>query len=272
MGSRTASPSAQSRCYHWPLSAANWRANCDGLKLQYTNEYPIYSDAWITGEINQGLGPYKFLNALGFHERHEAHVYPAIILRVDWHLTSEEMASTGGTTDAARYHGGELEDELAALLGLCIGVRAKAGASSRRFDPAGDPKGRPFPGTSKMVPRIAFQRVQRLILPWTARQHCMNDAMDTAFRRMPSLTTASAGAVVKAARLHQEALWIAEGAPEMAWLLLVTAVETAADHWRRASISPLSWLEERKPRLCKRFREECQEDPVSYTHLTLPTN
>jgi hypothetical protein len=38
-------------------------------------------------------------------------------------------------------------------------------------------------------------------------------------------------ALVRSARSYQEAVWIAEGDPQLAWLLLVSAVETAANQW-----------------------------------------
>ncbi len=46
----------------------------------------------------------------------------------------------------------------------------------------------------------------------------------------------------------------------MAWLLLVTAVETAAHHWRKATVSPMSWLRERKPKLRDLFKKEGRDD------------
>jgi hypothetical protein len=38
--------------------------------------------------------------------------------------------------------------------------------------------------------------------------------------------------LVRSARLYQDALWLAESQPALAWLLLVSALETAAVYWR----------------------------------------
>jgi hypothetical protein len=52
-------------------------------------------------------------------------------------------------------------------------------------------------------------------------------------------------ALIRAARMYQEAVWIAESAPEQAWLLMTSAVETAAHQWRTAQMSPRDSLRTR---------------------------
>ena len=233
-------------------------------------EFPIYSDAWITGQIDAGLGPYCFLNAIRIKGMYEAHLFPAIVLRIDWHVPTGDLRPDLTKTDTRSYHGGRLEDELAALLGLCLGIRAKAGDETRHFDQGGDPKGRPTASGFKVVPQIQFGRQQARILPWSCGTHCLDAAGILPFRQLHSLSYEAAAAVIKAARLHQEALWIAEGAPEMAWLLLVTAAETAAHHWRSATTSPLEWLKKRKPELCRKFLKEKREDLLNLVADELP--
>jgi hypothetical protein len=49
--------------------------------------------------------------------------------------------------------------------------------------------------------------------------------------------------------MYQEALWAAESEPSMAWLLLVSALETAANEWQRSNGSPVERLQESKPEL-----------------------
>lgn len=55
----------------------------------------------------------------------------------------------------------------------------------------------------------------------------------------------------------------------MAWLLLVTAVETAAYQWRNATTSSLDWLIDRKPKLYKRFQEEGRQDLFEFVAVEL---
>lgn len=227
--------------YPWPACIANWQAFSDGEPLLETVEYPVHTDAWVTGQVESGLGPYTLLNSFG--AEHEPTRYPAIILRVNIHLPQGALKHSLSVTDATAYHAGDIEDELSALLGMCVGIRTKAGGFTRRFDPSGDQRGQPFAGVHKAVPPLlkpGFQR--RWILPRLGKTHCLDGALTLGFRWLPTLNPNSGASLVKAARLHQEAVWIAEGAPELSWFLLVTAVETCAKAWAvRTGKSGTNW-------------------------------
>jgi hypothetical protein len=54
-------------------------------------------------------------------------------------------------------------------------------------------------------------------------------------------------AIVRAARLYQDALWVAESEPALAWVLFVSAVETAAGHWDIQADSPRTRLQASRP-------------------------
>jgi hypothetical protein len=54
-------------------------------------------------------------------------------------------------------------------------------------------------------------------------------------------------ALARAARAYQNAVWIADGEPNLAWLLLVSALETAATHWRTSEGSPVDVLRAVRP-------------------------
>ena len=58
----------------------------------------------------------------------------------------------------------------------------------------------------------------------------------------PTLRAEQAIGLVRSARLYQDALWLAESEPNLSWLLLVSAVETAANLWRSEDGSPLDRL------------------------------
>jgi hypothetical protein len=72
----------------------------------------------------------------------------------------------------------------------------------------------------------------------------------------------AAGVLVAAARLYQDALWMAELDPHLAWLLLVSAVETAANHWRRKNRNHVERLTDSKPALVKLLHERGGADLV----------
>ena len=51
-------------------SQLNWlkSLNVPDANVSAVVEYPFYSDARITGEFTDGLGPYSFLNAVPLHD------------------------------------------------------------------------------------------------------------------------------------------------------------------------------------------------------------
>jgi hypothetical protein len=61
------------------------------------------------------------------------------------------------------------------------------------------------------------------------------------------LSASAAIALVKAARLYQEALWLVETETPLSWLLMVSAVETAANQWRCQKEAPAERLKDSKP-------------------------
>jgi hypothetical protein len=67
--------------------------------------------------------------------------------------------------------------------------------------------------------------------------------------QLPELGMGDSVALVRSARLYQDAVWLAESQPGLAWLLLVSAVETAAHHWRQSQDSPVDRLRASKPDL-----------------------
>jgi hypothetical protein len=61
------------------------------------------------------------------------------------------------------------------------------------------------------------------------------------------LSPEQAIALVRAARLYQDALWLVESEPNLSWLMLVAAVETAASYWQSSKDLPLERLKDSRP-------------------------
>jgi hypothetical protein len=95
----------------------NWIAATKDEPSQGAFEYPLFTDARITGEITEGYGPYQFLNPVHLRKR-PGLVRPAIILRFELRLKFPDPVMK--STDARRYHGGSLIDEIAALSSLAL--------------------------------------------------------------------------------------------------------------------------------------------------------
>jgi len=63
------------------------------------------------------------------------------------------------------------------------------------------------------------------------------------------LESAAATVVLRAARLYRQALWVADDDCELAWLLMVSAIETAAAHWHPKGKEPPTILADQNPGL-----------------------
>lgn len=78
----------------------------------------------------------------------------------------------------------------------------------------------------------------------------------------PDLDREAAIVLVKSARLYQQALWVCDTTPETAWLLLVSAIETAAGYWNAAQMTPAERLNRSYPQLVRVLRENAGDSLV----------
>ena len=168
----------------------------------------------------------------------------ALVLRADYFLVfklDEEIK-----TNEEYYHGGWLADEASALGSLCLGVRLKAGSISREFG-TDDPKGFPR-GLNEHSPTLNINDPKCLVVPSAANaQRSLDDLAP--IQSLPKLSPQAADALLRAARLYQDALWICESEPGLSWLLMISAVETAASFWRSGTDSPVEKLKVSRPKL-----------------------
>jgi hypothetical protein len=225
----------------------NWLAYNDALTHLGAVEYPLYSDAEIAGPLTQKFGPYTFSNTM-LRRTAAGEARMPIILRLGMHAptVSPDLSKKNDT----RYHGGDMPDEIAALSSLCMGVRLRAGAGSRRFE-FGDQYGIPGQWDSRATPTLGSFG-ERLILP-----HVLHGSLENLRRldALPLFSDATAVALVRAARLYQDALWIAESEPALAWLMFVSALETAANHWRADNGTVVERFTHHKPKLVSELHE-----------------
>ena len=177
----------------------------------------MYTDAWLTGEVTTGVEPYRFFNLVP-PEQQRARARAAVALRLSLHV--EFGTPDIDKTDQSRYHGGRITDEIAALASVKCGVRLRSGGLTRRFDLAGDPQGRPIAWDSRPEPTLSIG-LRGLVLPGVTGQHSMMPIEE--MKSFPALSPDQAIALVRAARLYQDALWLAESEPSLSWLMLVAA-------------------------------------------------
>lgn len=208
-----------------PRSWRNWQKHLQGSKVFRGFELRLFSDADFVSEA-LGYGPYSFLNALAHSRSGSGSLKPGIVLRADWLLPADVRVRLRTNDDY--YHGGSLPDELAALASLLLDARIMAGPIDREFGPDEDPLGRPRGYGAVHLPLLPVLQ-QPLQLPRLNGTRDLGDLADLA--TLPTLAADDAAVLIKAARLFQNALWISDATPEIAWLLLVSAIETAAGRW-----------------------------------------
>jgi len=228
-----------------PASYQNWKAHQAGSALLGRAEIPVYSDVDFSLHPADGLGPYRLQHAFPA-EMHD----PALILFVDQH---RDFSPSMEKTETRGFTGALLGDELAALLSLSLGRRFMAGDPTRTLSPPTATEwiimadhSRPifFRPTST---RMLGQRAP-IIPRATSRLELRADQL--AF--FPQVQPNAATALVRAARLYRDALWIAETEPELAWLLFVSALEVAAV-FHQAELPHVEVLRASKPKLVERL-------------------
>lgn len=247
------------------LSQLNWLNWLDVSDTSAATvvEYPFYSDADIRDEFTDDLGPYSFLNTVPSPISPDGDVNAPIVLRAEIHLTQPFPPPDKFETDERFYHGGDTVDELAALTSVALGVRIRAGHESRRFEPGPDqdPYGRPsdWRDNPKPVVRVQPNRLN-LILPSVVGEHPMSQLK--ILRSIPQIKPARYVRLIRACKFYQEALWIAEFSPNLAWLMFVSALETAANDVYTTDASPGERLRASKEDLAELLKDHGGDELV----------
>ena len=237
------------------LNWLNWLSVSDPHNASVV-EYPLYSDASFTGNFPKGFGPYSFLNTTPFPEG-PGIVNAPIILRAAIHLP--DYGPDMSKTDESLYHGGFWGDEIAALTSVALGVRIQVGAESRRFEPGQDPYGRPSEWHYEAKP-IVRVRPDQLILPSVVGKHSMDQLK--ILESIPRIAPKQYVNLIRACRSYQNALWIAEFEPNLAWLMFVSALETAANDFYATEASPDTRLRDFEPDLAKLLKKHGGDELV----------
>jgi hypothetical protein len=210
-----------------PSGYENWLAFLRGDTHRSWVEVNLYSDTGVSGQMS--CGPYQFLNAL-FDLHRSFSARPTMVLRIHLHVPFEvEIPDLDAGTDVSRYHGGNIPQEIAALASLDMGIRLKCGGEIRYFDKSydSDPAGQPRSENESAVP-VLLRATYGRILPLARERARISNARLSTY---PKLSPQQAVALVRSARRYQDALWLAETQPELAWLLLVSALEVASTFW-----------------------------------------
>lgn len=242
-----------------PIAFLNWRAAIDDRLKNGAQEVPLYSDVPLWGEVNQELGPYQIFNNIVYESPRQA-IYQNYTLYMEYFLNTDDLPKLD-KTDVTGFHGGSIEDEVAALCSLEMGVRIKAGGIVRVYTQQDAPRGRPRIEEPGKVPYVPHARYRPRILPHTAVSRSLKIDL---LKEYPKLAPRDASALARSARYYQEAIWIAESTPELSWLMLVSAIEVAASAWKQSLVGTnKELLEELNPKLCSVLKKAAGDTHVS---------
>jgi len=216
-----------------PWGWKNWTAAQASESRVARLEMSLYSDSRFVGELRD-LGPYSVLNtAPGVISASPGLRTQPLVIRIDQHIdvdATPQLEPGNPKTNVAGYHGGWVADELAALLSLTLGARCQNGGLIRTWwGPESDPLGSPseFDHMPPFLPPPPHARAA--VLPEIAREVHLDQARSLLLT-YPAMAPKQASALVRAARLYQSAIWIADGDPSLSWLQLVSALEAVAAH------------------------------------------
>lgn len=236
-----------------PSSYENWKLYLNNAPAKDIFEYPLFSDARVTGENTEDYKPYYFFNPVPLEVK-PGLVQAVLYLRIENCLEFEQPDMS--KTNSERYHGGTPIDEIAALSSLALGIRLKAGGMTRYFDINGDPRGRPVERGTKPKPFVLIES-RDLKLPFVVSETSTEGLRPLSI--LPKLSASDAIALIRVARLYQDALWVAESEPSLAWIMLVSAIETAANRWRKSEDTPIERLRASRSELVKLLDSSCKQ-------------
>lgn len=221
-----------------------WQQHKSEKKTVVWHEYPLFTDARFTGQRDEEMGPYQFLNSVPMPGVQR--VNAALYLRVKFFLDYQNPDMT--KTNETLYFGGQtIADELAPLVSLALGSRIQAGDASKEFgEVSDDPLGLPRESWYSRKPELPPEH-RYPILPDVIKG-CSVEPLDI-LESIPKIKHDRYVNLVRAAKAYQSALWMAETDVNFAWLLLVSALETAARDEVLDSNTPEGLLREARPAL-----------------------
>ncbi len=206
-------------------------------------EYPIYSDADIYGQSVDPHSPYHFINLHNDNIRQLGGSWETLTLRILCYLGDERPDTTSLDTDTAHYHGGWFVDEVVSIASMLTGIRLEVGDCTRELYAENAPYGRPLPQYQPHRP-IRYSQLGPVL---RCVKHCRDLSVLGKLNKLKVLTVDQYIALVRAARMYSQALWIAESQPDFAWLLLISSVEIASNQWSEQDDSPEDRLKALRP-------------------------
>jgi hypothetical protein len=245
-----------------PASYENMKAAQNAMAPLLVTEVPLYSDAYFTDEFISPDSPFSLINPLRSHEQKVA---PSIILRSKIYRSYNHPKSMPYKADLSAFTGASIYDEIACLLSIQYGARLLAGGETRRFD-GKDSFGRP--SEDRYAPAVYLKgKFARQIIPSVSEPKVIYPGLLTS---LVDLNPTEALVLIRAARQYRDAVWMAEEDPQLAWLLLVGAVEVVAQHEAVEYATPESVLQSCAPGIFSALQKYGDDATLELAPLLVP--
>ncbi|EOP2237326.1 hypothetical protein QSF66_002096 [Escherichia coli] len=226
-----------------------------GSNLRSVTEFSLYSDSQPIGAVDDD-SVYCFLNMLPRITK-QSTVASSITVRTKWYSDLNNMILSSSQSHTKDYHGGWYNDEIAALSSLLLGVRFHAGSITRHYDYYTGKFGR-IQAESSFPPVLEFKH-NKPIVPNAIKEIDITNLKE--LNNLHLLSEKNFNYLIRAARSYQNALWICESSPNMSWLLMVSALECAANQWAKSNASKEERFKHAKPELYEKL------DTNEFRHL-----
>jgi len=174
----------------------------------------------------------------------EVGVKPTLTVRALSALDNTRLSFMDKKPNTDDFHGGWLSDEIAALVSLKLGVRAHAGSNVREYDSYTPDYGRP---RAEQNPPPPLMSKKSFVVP-SAKKNIEISPLKL-INDIYKLSEKDFNSLIKSARNFQDSLWICESSPNLAWLLMVSALEVAAGNWDSSKGDKVEKFKASKPQL-----------------------
>jgi hypothetical protein len=231
--------SADSERISGPHGWLNWYAQREGQPRRTSGhpgsvvihpiweEFAVYTDVRLEGGWLM-TGPFEFIAIDTLTTPVLGQARKLLLLRAWDHLVDGPPTRDAEVRDdVLHYFGGDIGDEIAALLGLALARRFRSGGRVRLGLP-GDPLGHPdeiLHHAPALEPPHRRAMIAALADPVT-----LTDAAEL-LSVYPEMDSRDAVALVRGARQYVDGLWLADADPRLAWIKLIGALEAVANRF-----------------------------------------
>ena len=220
-----------------PASWENARHARLGTAASERWEAMLYGEAELRGHCLTATDPYRVMSVGPV--AHRVPPRAIAVVRAEHHRPLPEYDVHNMATRLDSFHGGDDNDEIAAVLSLALRIRCRSGGIVRhwfRNTPLDGP-GQPFEADHS-PPSLQLRGAhQPTMLPHLRDIADLPDLEPLLASFLSCESSSRSAAIVKSARLYQQAVWIADEDPNLAFLWLVSSIEVAAGFHRQSKTS-----------------------------------